>query len=101
MRCAGRIAQLEPKRKLGIGIEDFAELVIGPATSGGTRWLNPGYEPSAASAAFATSTSCSILAPPAATAPITSPPISIGKPPGTLVKSPMRTDIDSAFSSGA
>src|ERR1700688_4987638 len=56
---------------------------------------------SAASAAFATSTSCSIFAPPAATAPMTSPPTSIGKPPGTLVKSPMRTDMLSAFSSGA
>jgi hypothetical protein len=22
---------------------DFAELVIGPATSGRTRWLHPGY----------------------------------------------------------
>jgi hypothetical protein len=22
---------------------NFAELVIGPATSGGTRWLHPGY----------------------------------------------------------
>ena len=56
---------------------------------------------SAASAAFATSTSCSIFAPPAATAPMTSPSTSIGKPPGTLVKSPMRTDMLSAFSSGA
>jgi hypothetical protein len=36
-------------------------------------------------------TSCSILAPPAATAPMTSPATAIGKPPGTLVKSPMRT----------
>jgi hypothetical protein len=24
-------------------LPDFAELVIGPATSGGTRWLHPGY----------------------------------------------------------
>ena len=56
---------------------------------------------SAASAAFATSTSCSILAPPAATAPMTSPPTTIGNPPGTLVKSPMRTAMLSAFSSGA
>src|SRR5271155_4385247 len=56
---------------------------------------------SAASAAFATSTSCSILAPPAATAPMTSPSTSIGNPPGTLVKSPMRTVMLSAFSSGA
>jgi sulfiredoxin len=31
------------------------------------------------------------------TAPITSPQTSIGKPPGTLVESPMRTAIDSAF----
>ncbi len=59
------------------------------------------YNCNAASAALATSTSCSILAPPAATAPITSPLTSIGKPPGTLVKSPMRTAMDSAFSSGA
>ena len=32
---------------------------------------------------------------------ITSPSTSIGKPPGTLVKSPIRTAIESAFSSGA
>jgi hypothetical protein len=25
---------------------DFAEPVIGPATSGRTRWLNPGYDSS-------------------------------------------------------
>src|ERR1700688_2720790 len=56
---------------------------------------------SAASAAFATSTSCSIFAPPAATAPMTSPPTSTGEPRGTLVKSPMRTVMLSAFSSGA
>src|SRR5271163_321332 len=61
----------------------------------------PGYRLSAASAACATSTSCSILAPPAAMAPMTSPATSIGNPPGTLVKSPMRTAIESAFSSGA
>jgi len=45
--------------------------------------------------------SCSIEAPPAATAPITWPSTVIGKPPGTLVKSPMRTAMLSAFSSGA
>src|SRR5262249_50250285 len=58
-------------------------------------------KPSAASAAFATITSSSILAPPAATAPITWPSTTIGKPPGTLVKSSMRTAMLSAFSSGA
>src|SRR6516165_1969841 len=35
----------------------------------------------------ASATSCSFFAPPAATAPMTSPSTSIGKPPGTLVKS--------------
>src|SRR5262245_38930202 len=55
----------------------------------------------AASAACAMMTSCSILAPPAATAPTTWPATMMGKPPGTLVKSPMRTAMLNAFSSGA
>src|SRR6516164_8598827 len=63
------------------------------------RRLDPIYAASnAASAAFAMMTSSSILAPPAATA---SPATVIGKPPGTLVKSPMRTAMLNAFSSGA
>ncbi len=61
----------------------------------------PPGRPSAARAACATMTSCSILAPPAATAPMTSPPTVIGKPPFTLVKSPMRTAMLSASASGA
>src|SRR2546430_10509709 len=48
---------------------------------------DPSLSPTAASAALAISTSCSIFAPPAATAPMTSPATVIGKPPGTLVKS--------------
>jgi hypothetical protein len=39
-------------------------------------------------------------APPAALAPMTSPSMLTGKPPGTLVKSPMRAVMLSAFSSG-
>src|SRR6516164_5427735 len=68
----------------------------------GEKWLDSIYAASnAASAAFAMMTSSSILAPPAATAPTTSPATVIGKPPGTLVKSPMRTAMLNAFSSGA
>jgi hypothetical protein len=44
----GRFAKCSPdevKRNSGeISLPGFAELVIGPATSGGTRWLHPGYE---------------------------------------------------------
>jgi hypothetical protein len=43
------VAWIERKAKSRIDISaarsfpGFAELVIGPATSGRTRWLNPGY----------------------------------------------------------
>src|SRR5256886_1380567 len=64
-------------------------------------FTNSGPVARAASAAWPMMTSCSILPPPAATAPTTSPATVIGKPPGTLVKSPIRTAMLSAFSSGA
>jgi hypothetical protein len=81
----------------------YARIDVGLHFDGGGG-ADPAYEvatSSAAKAACATMTSCSILAPPAATAPMTWPATVIGKPPGTLVKSPMRTAMLSAFSSGA
>ena len=97
---------------------DYWDVPVGGADRGdragaGAGVSRPGHEivavadrygfgtPIAANAACATITSCSILAPPAATAPTTSPLTVIGKPPGTLVKSPMRTAMLSAFSSDA
>jgi hypothetical protein len=47
--AAGRTATVarvecnETRGKPGGQFPDFAESVIGPATSGRTRWLNPGY----------------------------------------------------------
>src|SRR5262249_37850492 len=82
---------------LGVLVRHSGRLSLYPrAPVAGLSTSSRSGSSSAASAAFATITSSSILAPPAATAPTTWPATTIGKPPGTLVKSPsMRICIDS------